>query len=291
MNGGDTERKKQKLIDLGKSKGFLTLDEVNDNVPEDIVSPDQIDDWLTALGDEGIEIVDSASKVRVSSKTPTPKVVDLDEKEEEEDEGDDDYDGGYSKTNDPVRMYLRKMGSVSLLTREGEVEIAKRIEEGERRVLQTVLNSPIAVQELLELGDRLRKQKVRVKEVVRDVDEEDAEFDEEWHTERVCKVLDKVRKHAKENEKLDEKLGDKSLSELKKKKLRDAINANKMDMFEELSELRLNKKTIERIVGKLKALVVRIEKAEAGRVRAAGGKAAQGSQAHAARDQGEPGQA
>ncbi len=263
MNGGDTERKKQKLIDLGKSKGFLTLDEVNDNVPEEIVSPDQIDDWLTALGDEGIEIVDSASKVRVSSKTPAPKVVDLDEKEEEEEEADDDYDGGYSKTNDPVRMYLRKMGSVSLLTREGEVEIAKRIEEGERRVLQTVLNSPIAVQELLELGDRLRKQKVRVKEVVRDVDEEDAEFDEEWHTERVCKVLDKVRKHAKENEKLDEKLADKGLSELKKKKLRDAIGANKQDMFEELSELRLNKKTIERIVGKLKALVVRIEKAEA----------------------------
>jgi RNA polymerase primary sigma factor len=263
MNGGDTERKKQKLIDLGKSKGFLTLDEVNDNVPEDIVSPDQIDDWLTALGDEGIEIVDSASKVRVSSKTPTPKVVDLDEKEEEEDEGDDDYDGGYSKTNDPVRMYLRKMGSVSLLTREGEVEIAKRIEEGERRVLQTVLNSPIAVQELLELGDRLRKQKVRVKEVVRDVDEEDAEFDEEWHTERVCKVLDKVRRYAKDNEKLDEKLADKGLSELKKKKLRDAISGNKQEMFEELSELRLNKKTIERIVQKLKALVVRIEKAEA----------------------------
>jgi RNA polymerase primary sigma factor len=263
MNGADTERKKQKLIDLGKSKGFLTLDEVNDNVPEDIVSPDQIDDWLTALGDEGIEIVDSASKVRVSSKTPQPKVVDLDEKEEEEDEADDDYDGGFSKTNDPVRMYLRKMGSVSLLTREGEVEIAKRIEEGERRVLQTVLNSPIAVQELLELGDRLRKQKVRVKEVVRDVDEEDAEFDEEWHTERVCKVLDKVRRYAKDNEKLDEKLADKGLSELKKKKLRDGISGNKQEMFEELSELRLNKKTIERIVQKLKALVVRIEKAEA----------------------------
>src|SRR5262249_38940648 len=171
MNGGDTERKKQKLIDLGKSKGFLTLDEVNDNVPEEIVSPDQIDDWLTALGDEGIEIVDSSSKVRVSSKTPPPKVVEIEEDDKDDDDAaDDDYDGTYSKTNDPVRMYLRKMGSVSLLTREGEVEIAKRIEEGERRVLQTVLNSPIAVQELLELGDRLRKQKVRVKKDVPDVD-------------------------------------------------------------------------------------------------------------------------
>jgi RNA polymerase primary sigma factor len=267
MNSGDTtERKKQKLIDLGKSKGFLTYDEVNDNMPEDIVSSDQIDDWLSALGDEGIEIVDSASKVRVSSKVPTPKVADAieeDEKDGEEAE-DEDYDSGYSKTNDPVRMYLRKMGSVSLLTREGEVEIAKRIEEGERRVLQTVLNSPIAVEELLLLGDRLKKQKVRVKEVIRDVDEEDAEFDEEWHTERVCKVLDKVRRFAKDNEKHLEKLdAEKGLADSKKKKIHEAINANKQEMFEELSELRLNKKTIERIVAKLKNLVVRIEKAEA----------------------------
>src|SRR5688572_26377166 len=107
MNGGEsTERKKQKLIDLGKSKGFLTYDEVNDNMPEDIVSSDQIDDWLSALGDEGIEIVDSAQKVRVNAKTPAPKVVDgvVDAEEEKEEEEDDDYDGAYSKTNDPVRM-------------------------------------------------------------------------------------------------------------------------------------------------------------------------------------------
>ena len=267
MNGSDTtERRKQKLIDLGKSKGFLTYDEVNDNMPEDIVSSDQIDDWLSALGDEGIEIVDSASKVRVSSKAPTPKVADAIEEDEKdaEDAEDEDYDSGYSKTNDPVRMYLRKMGSVSLLTREGEVEIAKRIEEGERQVLQTVLNSPIAVEELLLLGERLKKQKVRVKEVIRDVDEEDAEFDEEWHTERVCKVLDKVRRCAKDNEKHLEKLeAEKGLADSKKKKIFEGINANKQEMFEELSELRLNKKTIERIVAKLKGLVVRIEKAEA----------------------------
>src|SRR5215813_1269303 len=187
MNGGDTsERRKQKLIDLGKSKGFLTYDEVNDNMPEDIVSSDQIDDWLSALGDEGIEIVDSASKVRVSSKVPTPKVNDAieDDEKDGEESDDEDYDSGYSKTNDPVRMYLRKMGSVSLLTREGEVEIAKRIEDGERRVLQVVLNSSVAIEEILNLGDKLRKQKIRVKEVVKDADEEDAEFDEQWHSER-----------------------------------------------------------------------------------------------------------
>jgi RNA polymerase primary sigma factor len=264
MNGGDTERRKQKLIDLGKSKGFLTYDEVNDNMPEDIVSSDQIDDWLSALGDEGIEIVDSASKVRVPGKGAQPKVIDAidDEEKEEEAEAEEDYDAAFSKTNDPVRMYLRKMGSVSLLTREGEVEIAKRIEEGERRVLTTVLNSPIAVEELLDLSDKLKKEKIRVKEVIKDVDEEDVEFDEAWHAERVVKILEKVRRLAKENEKLEEQAAEKGLSEVKRKKFRDKVQAHKDEMFEELSELRLNKKVIDRIVHKLKGLVVRIEKAE-----------------------------
>src|SRR4051812_24000257 len=99
MNGAaDSERKKQKLIDLGKSKGFLTYEEVNDNMPEDIISSDQIDDWLSALGDEGIEIVDSASKVRVNPKS-TPKVDEAIEEEKEEEEAEDEDYEGYSKTN------------------------------------------------------------------------------------------------------------------------------------------------------------------------------------------------
>src|SRR5512135_2728723 len=155
-----TERSKQKLISMGKQKGYVTYDEVNDAMPDEIVSSDQIDDWLSTLGDEGIEVVDGAGAgggVKVPTARATPKVAEpaafadgeeseeaaaeSDEKESEKEESEEDYEG-YSKTNDPVRMYLRKMGSVSLLTREGEVEIAKRIEEGERRVLQVVLNSP-----------------------------------------------------------------------------------------------------------------------------------------------------
>src|SRR5216110_1769851 len=175
----ESERKKRELITMGKAKGFLTYDEVNEHMPESIVSSDQMDDWLSAFSGEGIEIVDSSSKIKVAEK------ADAEEEEEEDvevkkDEAEEEEDAdGYSKTNDPVRMYLRKMGSVSLLTREGEVEIAKRIEDGERRVLQVVLNSSVAIEEILELGNRLKQQKIRVKEVIRDVDEEDAEFDEE----------------------------------------------------------------------------------------------------------------
>jgi RNA polymerase primary sigma factor len=290
----DTEKQIKKLINMGKQKGYVTYDEVNDHMPKSVVSSDAIDDWLGALGDEGIEVVDAAAtqkdlpkdgKAPPSAKgargktgkiAPPIEVPALEDEEEageaaaaegeaqeeekEEKDEDEDFDGGYSKTNDPVRMYLRKMGSVSLLTREGEVEIAKRIEEGERRVLQVVLNSSIAVEEILELGNKLKAQKIRVKEVIRDVDEEDAEFDEEWHTERVCKLIDKVRKHQRENEQLLEQI--ESSPEPKRKKLREKIEENKQEMFEQLSELRINKKQIEKIVQKLKGLVVRIEKGE-----------------------------
>src|SRR5262245_29422736 len=147
----ESERKKRELINMGKAKGFLTYDEVNEHMPESIVSSDQMDDWLSAFSGEGIEIVDSSSKIKVAEKADADSDEDEDEeaqakKDEAEEEEDAD---GYSKTNDPVRMYLRKMGSVSLLTREGEVEIAKRIEDGERRVLQVVLNSSVAIEEIL----------------------------------------------------------------------------------------------------------------------------------------------
>jgi RNA polymerase primary sigma factor len=262
----ETEKKKRELISIGKAKGFLTYDEINDHMPENIVSSDQIDDWLSTLGGEGIEVVDSANQVKVADKgvdgQPEAEEDEAEtataEKEEAEQEEEED---GFSKTNDPVRMYLRKMGSVSLLTREGEVEIAKRIEDGERRVLQVVLNCNVAIEEILELGDKLRKQKLRVKDVVKDVDEEDAEFDEQWHIERVCKVIDKVRRLHKEAEKVDEKATAKASSEASKKRAKNELSDLKNQMFEALQELRLNKKQIDRIVARLKSYVTRIEAA------------------------------
>src|SRR5262249_44521315 len=249
----DTERRKQQLITMGKAKGYLTYDEINDQMPEDIVSADQIDDWLSTLGDEGIEIVGNAkvpaSRAQKSEAQSKDDVEIEDEDKKEEGEEEEDLDG-YSKTNDPVRMYLRKMGSVSLLTREGEVEIAKRIEEGERRVLQVVLNSSIAVEEILDLGERLKKQKIRIKEVVRDVDEDDEQFDEEWHTDRVVKIIEKVRRIHKDNEKLREGIDAKKAETGVKRKSKTAakIEENKQEMFELLSELRLDKKQLEKIV-------------------------------------------
>ena len=260
----ESERSKRELITMGKAKGFLTYDEVNQHMPESIVSSTQMDDWLSAFSGEGIEIVDSSSKIEVGEKGAGEAVPEEDEDEEvavkkEEVEEEEDADGD-STTIDPVRTYLRKMGSVSLLTREGEVEISKRMEEGQRRVLQVVLNSSVAIEEILSLGDKLREQKIRVKEVVKDADEEDAEFDEQWHIERVCKVIDKVRRLWKEHEKVGEKLNAK-LSDVTKKKYRDQINDFKQEILDSLQEMRLNKKQIDTIVLKLKEFVERIERA------------------------------
>ncbi|MBK8480397.1 MAG: RNA polymerase sigma factor RpoD [Proteobacteria bacterium] len=250
--GQSADEQRERLIAMGKQKGYLTYEEVNDHLPESMSSPEQIDEWLEVLGEQGIEVVDAPAARAKSAAAP---VKEVEEKEEEE-------DAAYSKTNDPVRMYLRKMGSVSLLTREGEVEIAKRIEEGERRVLQVVLNSPIAVQEILRMGDALKKGKLCVKDVVCGFDEEDVEFDEAWHVERVVKVIEKVRRLDRECVRLQEKLGDKRVSDTRRSKQQQAIDANREEMFDLLSDLRINKKQIEQIVARLKELVARIEKSE-----------------------------
>jgi RNA polymerase primary sigma factor len=275
----ENDRKKRELITIGKAKGFLTYDEVNEHMPENIVSSDQMDEWLTAFSGEGIELVDSTSKIKVADKGEAAAA----DQEEEEDEGeaavepnatsksaaaDDDEDEedeqdaeNAAKTSDPVRLYLRKMGAVSLLTREGEVEIAKRMEEGERRVLQVVLNSSVAIEEILNLGDRLRQGKIRVKEVVKDADadDEDAEFDEQWHIDRVCKVIDTVRRLFDQQSKAAEKLGAKGLPEPQRKKLRQQIEGYKLEILDALAEVRLAKKQIDRIVLVIKDFVSRIE--------------------------------
>ena len=168
--GKVTERKEVKdLLALGRDKGFLTHDEVNDALPSDIVSSDQLDDVMSMFGDNDIAIVDEASNVKLpeSTKPAEPelaaanKVVEETEAPAEREEEDDSL----TKSNDPVRMYLRKMRSVSLLTREGEVEIFKRIEEGDQEVLEAVLHSSIAIKEIMQIADRLRKGKMRVREV------------------------------------------------------------------------------------------------------------------------------
>jgi len=161
----------KKLIDTGKEKGYLTYDQVNDLIPHDVHSPEDLDDLLTTIGTQGIDVLEGP-------KLPSAA---LDKKFEEEEIGEDvELDltpGALEKTNDPVRMYLREMGTVPLLTREGEVEIAKRIERGQLRVLKALSRSPIVIAELLAMGEDLKKGVRSIKEVVT--------FDEEEITDEI----------------------------------------------------------------------------------------------------------
>jgi len=162
----------KKLIDAGKEKGYLTYDQVNDLIPQDVHSPDDLDDLLTTIGTQGIDVLEGPK---------LPSSAALDKKFDEEEAGEDvELDltpGTLEKTNDPVRMYLREMGTVPLLTREGEVEIAKRIERGQLRVLKALSRSPIVINELLALGEDLKKSVRSIKEVVT--------FDEEEITDEI----------------------------------------------------------------------------------------------------------
>jgi RNA polymerase primary sigma factor len=186
----------QNLIETGKDKGYLTYGDVNDVMPEDMsTSPDDMDDLLTTIGSQGIDLLEGP-------KFGADKEFEL---EEGEDVELDLTPGTLEKTNDPVRMYLREMGTVPLLTREGEVEIAKRIERGQMRVLKAISRSPIVIREIVALGEDLKRGVRNVKEVV--------VFDEEELTEDVVQArvratvgrIEALVKHQKKIAALEEK--------------------------------------------------------------------------------------
>ncbi len=189
----------KKLIDAGKEKGYLTYNEVNDLLPNDLHSADDLDDLLTTIGTQGIDVLEGP-------KLPSEKK--FEDIEAGEDVELDLTPGALEKTNDPVRMYLREMGTVPLLTREGEVEIAKRIERGQLRVLKALSRSPIIIREVCAIGDDLKRGVRSIKEIV--------VFDEEEITEDVLLNrlkditgrIDELNKHYKKSQQLAAKLAE-----------------------------------------------------------------------------------
>jgi RNA polymerase primary sigma factor len=202
----------QGLIDAGKEKGYLTYGDVNDMMPEEISSADDMDDLLTTIGSQGIDLLDAP-------KFPGDKDFEL---EEGEDVELDLTPGTLEKTNDPVRMYLREMGTVPLLTREGEVEIAKRIERGQMRVLKAISRSPIVIREIAALGEDLKRGVRNIKEVV--------VFDEEELTEDVVLArvkstvarIEQLVKHQKKVAQLEERQVPAAAAAANKTKAREA---------------------------------------------------------------------
>ena len=245
----------QQLIDLGKEKGYLTYDEVNDILPADMVSSEQLDDVMSMFGEMDIEVVDAEQK-STSNKQPSQGTSSSDDNEEEA-EFDADVMG---RTSDPVRMYLREMGQVSLLTREGEVEIAKRIEEGEALVARVIVKTPIAFKEVVTLGERHQKGQISVAEITKDYDEEEGSEAEERHRERVVGLIEEIRTRYERFMMLRDDAA--SATKTKRKPIDKEMEKLKAEMGDLMNQIRLKDYQIAKIVDRLKELAKQVKKAK-----------------------------
>ena len=255
-------KKVRKLIDMGKEKGYLTYSEVNDALPKSVLSSNQIDDMMMLFGELGIEIVDKPEQAKSFS-----------EQDGEEEEAEPTRRGGsddFVKGNDPVRMYLRKMGQVPLLTREGEVEIAKRIEEGEKTILTVVLSTSVGVREMILLGERVKRGKVKLTDVLQAPNPEDLPVDDEGNPVELAYeerkawftgLVEEIRDMYYENVQLSEELiTTRGLQRSGRDKIRAKIKDNRQKMFSLMRNVRLTKKHTDKIVGKFKTLISRADK-------------------------------
>lgn len=251
------------LFDLARRKKYLTYDEVNNHLPGEIKEPGQIDEVLIKLmADHSVELFESEKKIPVGDKKVRSK----------EDEGPDDEDDeppaeteALARGNDPVKMYLHEMGCVSLLTREGEVEIAKRIEQGEQKVFSVILGCPVTIKEVLALGEKLQKGTIRLKEVIRGLEDEDlTDGDDSSQMQRVLALVEEIKEY-------DERI--RELFELQKQVelSSDAEGLQQVEVDLEkyrgkvvgcLKNINLNNNMIEHIAGKLRFLVRKVETAE-----------------------------
>ncbi len=183
---------KQSIEKAKEQVGRLTYNDFNDILPQDIISPDQIDDLISMLGEKDVELDRSSSTIFNKRKNPHSKFIHDETTSEEVIEAEDLS----LKTNDPVRMYLKEMGSVSLLTREREIEIAKSIEEGEGEIFSSVLNSDVLIKWIISIGDRLKSQEINIIGVISDFDDVDfpSDKDIEKSIDRVLMIIEKIKR-------------------------------------------------------------------------------------------------
>jgi RNA polymerase primary sigma factor len=251
----------RRLISIGKEKGYLTYDEVNSVLPDELVSSEKIDDMMMIFDEMDIEIVDSSQQAKMLKE----KIEKDGEASDEEDRAlplDDDSAG---RVTDPVKMYLREMGMVCLLTREGEVEIAKRIERGEEEVIDAIIATPIGVRVILNLREKIALEKLRVRDVLKNLDEDFEEYssaEEDKEKERLLELLEEIQQLYEENLKMEEFILTSSAEGKSREADEKALRVSKERIAELLKNLRLERRQVDRIVSKLRGCVERIEKGE-----------------------------
>ena len=246
----------KKLLSLGEEKGFLTYDDVNDMLPPDVTSSDQIDDIIMLFGEKNIDIIDTEQGEKLVVKKPAEDIVPAKFPETLA------LVPGAGKTGDPVKMYLREMGLVSLLSREGEVEIAKKIEEGARETMSAIFRLAISIKEVLNLSDKLQTGEIRIKNVVDNIEDEEGFVEEDEHRERVLKLISRIKLFNDRNNVLLVKLKSKTMRSKHRELLNAELEKNTKNIITLCRKIRFSKKQIYRFVFRLRHYNEEIEKAE-----------------------------
>lgn len=236
----------QMLIDKGKGTGFLTYDEVNKALPGEMNNSEQLEEIIGIFEQFEIIIVDNEKDAKKLSTA-------VDNGEDLSDValglGEDEESADYSsRSTDPVRMYLREMGAVPLLDRDGEVIIAKKIEMGEQEVLYALVEVPVAVEELIHVGDDLRQNRIKLKDVVKTIEEDDPNEDEMNQRSRVINLLDEIRTIFRKKRKIYAKLDDCCTLERRVYALQKEIMAFKDEIVSRLRDIKLEKTLIDRVI-------------------------------------------
>jgi RNA polymerase primary sigma factor len=243
----------QKLIKLAKEKGRITIEEINDALPIEVVAASVLDAFMHSLEANGVVITEYSEAAKAEEREEFLSDVDKDEEDEEDAKEVEDV-----KSADPVRLYLRKMGSVSLLTREGEVEIARRIEKGEREIVRAMLMSPLGTFEIINLGKRLDQGRIKVKAIFRGLEDEDHQYDEKEYIEKIHQLIGVVIQYQKDTEKAFTQLRDENVKVDIKAKLTQEVQGFNEGLMANFESINFNRKTINRVVIKFKNLVNRM---------------------------------
>ena len=260
MEEKDRDDVMQRLLELGGDKKYLTFDDLNRELPESVVSPDDIEDVLQKLEGSNIPVADSDE--RLIEQAATLVADDDDDEAIDEDIELDLSAGTLEKTNDPVRLYLREMGVVPLLTREGEVAIAKRIERGQLKTQKAITRSPIAVEELLKIGDELENETANIRDIVTFSEQAELTGDEDkadeylkWTIEgiesirKLCKVGLKEWERLRAEQKIMRGKKSKKLLRLKRK-----VARLRLEIAQEIGRLNLTERARQRLINSIRAV-------------------------------------
>lgn len=250
----------KRLIDNGKDKGYVTFEELNDDLSEDIFSSEENNDDLLMMFQElDIMVIDEAAKEKIEDARAAKKDARPGEMESEHLEVSD----AVSRVADPVKMYLKEMGGVSLLTREGEVEIAKRIESGEQEALKALLDCNVGVEHIIHLGNELKESRIKLKAVINDLEDEESNYMQVGERKQsLLRMIGEINELHEEICSKSREMSKGRSTELKKKKLASEIAENRQKLAGLVSAFKIEKRQLAFMVEKLQELVDKVSESE-----------------------------